>query len=78
MSGLGRTVAAGVYAPRVPTLALDRQATRPGGRARVAEPVTIAIAHNKGGVAKTTSTYILGRHLARSLRVELVDLDRTR
>ncbi len=38
----------------------------------------IAIAHNKGGVSKTTSTYVLGRHLSRELRVEMVDLDQTR
>jgi len=37
----------------------------------------VAIAHNKGGVSKTTSTYLLGRHLARDLRVEMVDLDQT-
>lgn len=43
-----------------------------------AGPVTIAIAHNKGGVSKTTSTYVLGRHLSTDLRVELVDLDQTR
>jgi cellulose biosynthesis protein BcsQ len=37
----------------------------------------VVIAHNKGGVSKTTSTYLLGRLLARDLRVELVDLDQT-
>jgi len=42
-----------------------------------AQPTSVAIAHNKGGVSKTTSTYLLGRHLARDLRVELVDLDHT-
>ena len=41
-------------------------------------PVTIAIAHNKGGVSKTTSTYVLGRHLSRDLRVEMVDFHQTR
>jgi cellulose biosynthesis protein BcsQ len=41
------------------------------------EPVKIAIAHNKGGVSKTTSTYMLGRDLSRELRVEMVDLDQT-
>ena len=44
---------------------------------RPARPVSVAIAHNKGGVSKTTSTYLLGRHLARDLQVELVDLDHT-
>jgi cellulose biosynthesis protein BcsQ len=43
-----------------------------------AGPLTIAIAHNKGGVSKTTSTYVLGRHLCRDLKVEMVDLDQTR
>jgi cellulose biosynthesis protein BcsQ len=40
-------------------------------------PLTIAIAHNKGGVGKTTSTLVLGRILARHWRVELVDYDET-
>jgi cellulose biosynthesis protein BcsQ len=40
--------------------------------------VTIAIAHNKGGVSKTTSAFVLGRQLSRDLRVELVDMDQTR
>jgi cellulose biosynthesis protein BcsQ len=45
---------------------------------RAPEALRIAIAHNKGGVSKTTSAYVLGRHLSRDLRVELVDLDQTR
>src|SRR5262245_39644086 len=40
--------------------------------------MVIAVAHNKGGVGKTTSTLIIARHLAQRLRVELVDLDETR
>jgi cellulose biosynthesis protein BcsQ len=37
----------------------------------------VAIAHNKGGVGKTTSTLILGRYLSRRWRVELRDYDDT-
>jgi hypothetical protein len=62
----------------VPTLTLaeDRKA---GERARAASaPVVVAVAHNKGGVGKTTSTLIIARHLSQRLRVELVDLDETR
>ena len=51
------------------------QSSKRGG---APEPLRIAIAHNKGGVSKTTSAYVLGRHLSRDLRVELVDLDQTR
>jgi cellulose biosynthesis protein BcsQ len=40
-------------------------------------PLTIAIAHNKGGVGKTTSTFALGRLLSRRVRVEMVDMDDT-
>jgi len=40
-------------------------------------PLTVAVAHNKGGVGKTTSVLILGRILARRWRVELVDYDET-
>jgi cellulose biosynthesis protein BcsQ len=43
-----------------------------------ARPLTVAIAHNKGGVSKTTTTLVLGRYLSRDLAVELVDLDETR
>jgi len=50
---------------------------RIGRAAHVPAPVIITVAHNKGGVAKTTSTFVLGKHLSRSLRVEMVDLDRT-
>jgi chromosome partitioning protein len=42
------------------------------------ESVVVAIAHNKGGVGKTTSTVALGRLLSRRLRVEMVDMDDTR
>jgi cellulose biosynthesis protein BcsQ len=45
--------------------------------AGVRSPLTIAIAHNKGGVGKTTSALVLGRILARRRRVELVDYDET-
>ncbi len=41
-------------------------------------PVTVAVAHNKGGVSKTTTTLVLGRYLCRELAVELVDMDETR
>jgi len=45
---------------------------------RVAQtPLTVAVAHNKGGVGKTTSALVLGRILARRWRVELVDYDET-
>jgi chromosome partitioning protein len=40
--------------------------------------LVVAIAHNKGGVGKTTSTLALGRLLSRRLRVEMVDMDDTR
>lgn len=62
----------------MPVLDLSRQA-QPHDHAprQPAPPLSVAIAHNKGGVSKTTSTYLLGRHLARDLRVELVDLDHT-
>ncbi len=40
-------------------------------------PLTVAVAHNKGGVGKTTSALVLGRILARRWRVELVDYDET-
>jgi chromosome partitioning protein len=41
-------------------------------------PVVVAVAHNKGGVGKTTSTLIIARHLSQRLSVELVDMDETR
>src|SRR5437870_3299065 len=39
--------------------------------------LVVAIAHNKGGVGKTTSTLILGRYLSRRWRIELRDYDET-
>ena len=58
------------------TLAEDRKADE---KARAAPaPLVVAVAHNKGGVGKTTSTLIIARHLSQRLRVELVDLDETR
>jgi cellulose biosynthesis protein BcsQ len=42
---------------------------------RAHKPVTVAVAHAKGGVGKTTSTLILGRYLSRQYRVELRDYD---
>ena len=40
-------------------------------------PLTIAVAHTKGGVGKTTTTLLLGRFLAEHWRVALVDYDET-
>jgi cellulose biosynthesis protein BcsQ len=40
--------------------------------------MTVAIAHSKGGVGKTTTTMILGKFLARDYRVALKDYDDTR
>jgi cellulose biosynthesis protein BcsQ len=40
-------------------------------------PLVVAVAHNKGGVGKTTSTVILGRYLSRHWRVQLRDYDET-
>jgi len=68
----------------VPTLILEDPRERSGrqrrsSRSELSDPLRVAIAHNKGGVSKTTSTFVLGRHLAaRAFRVELVDVDRTR
>ena len=56
---------------------LNLPAPWPPALGRPARPLSVVIAHNKGGVSKTTSTYLLGRLLARDLRVELVDLDQT-
>jgi cellulose biosynthesis protein BcsQ len=42
------------------------------------QPLTVAIAHSKGGVGKTTTTIILGKFLARDYRVSLKDYDDTR
>lgn len=39
------------------------------------KPVTIAVAHAKGGVGKTTTTLIVGKYLSRQYRVELRDYD---
>ena len=59
----------------MPASVVARQAAaRPAHRA----PLTVSVANNKGGVGKTTTAMVLGRHLARDLRVELVDLDETR
>jgi chromosome partitioning protein len=52
--------------------------TYAAGRARktTAQPYRVCIAHRKGGVAKTTTTYYLGRELvALGKRVVLRDLD---
>jgi hypothetical protein len=79
-----RALLAHSYVPsnHMPTLLLDQPNTARRGTQRrkriAAEPLRIAIAYNKGGVSKTTSTFVLGRHLSRTLRVEMVDLDRTR
>ena len=67
----------------MPTLILEDPTARKARWRRLSssglsQPIRIAIAHNKGGVSKTTSTFVLGRHLSRAFRVELVDLDRTR
>ncbi|MBV9596580.1 MAG: ParA family protein [Chloroflexi bacterium] len=42
------------------------------------EPLTVAIAHSKGGVGKTTTTIVVGKYLARDYRVLLKDYDDTR
>jgi len=68
----------GTYAVAVDKTLTLRREELSGTTGGLTEPVRIAIAHNKGGVSKTTSTYVLGRHLSRDLRVELVDLDQTR
>src|SRR5205823_254946 len=39
------------------------------------KPITVAIAHAKGGVGKTTTTLIVGKYLSRQYRVELRDYD---
>jgi cellulose biosynthesis protein BcsQ len=39
------------------------------------KPLTVAVAHAKGGVGKTTTTLIVGKYLARHHRVELRDYD---
>jgi cellulose biosynthesis protein BcsQ len=44
----------------------------------VQPPLTVAIAHSKGGVGKTTTTVIVGKFLARDYRVALKDYDDTR
>ena len=41
-------------------------------------PFTVAIAHSKGGVGKTTTTMVLGKYLARDFKVALKDYDDTR
>lgn len=42
---------------------------------REGKSVTVAVAHAKGGVGKTTTTLIVGKYLARQWRVELRDYD---
>jgi cellulose biosynthesis protein BcsQ len=42
------------------------------------QPLTVAIAHSKGGVGKTTTTMIVGKFLARDYDVVLKDYDDTR
>jgi chromosome partitioning protein len=42
------------------------------------EPLTVAIAHSKGGVGKTTTTMVVGKYLARQFSVLLKDYDDTR
>src|ERR687886_803949 len=42
------------------------------------QPLTVAIAHSKGGVGKTTTTIVVGKYLARDFRVLLKDYDDTR
>jgi len=41
-------------------------------------PLTVAVAHSKGGVGKTTTTVVVGKYLARDYRVALKDYDDTR
>jgi cellulose biosynthesis protein BcsQ len=41
-------------------------------------PLTIAVAHSKGGVGKTTTAVIVGKYLARNHRVALKDYDVSR
>ena len=41
-------------------------------------PFTVAIAHSKGGVGKTTTTMVVGKYVAREFRVALKDYDDTR
>lgn len=53
-----------------------REARSPGGAARLNAPMVIAVANQKGGVAKTTSVVSLGGALAsHNKEVLLVDLD---
>ena len=40
-------------------------------------PLTVAVAHSKGGVGKTTTALLLGRFLAERWRVVLADYDET-
>ena len=61
----------------MPTLTLAHY-PKAAGKSPVASAPVVAVAHNKGGVGKTTSTLIIARHLSQRLRVELVDLDETR
>jgi cellulose biosynthesis protein BcsQ len=62
-----------LVADRLERLRVDDAATSPPG----VGPLVVSIAHNKGGVGKTTSTVILGRYLSRRWRVQLRDYDET-
>ena len=48
-------------------------AGRLGAFMNVTQPLTIAVAHTKGGVGKTTTTLLLGRFLSERWRVALAD-----
>jgi cellulose biosynthesis protein BcsQ len=62
----------------VPTVTLAESTIDKARLGVITAPVVVAVAHNKGGVGKTTSTLIIARHLSQRLRVELVDMDETR
>src|SRR5258708_12522322 len=62
----------------MPTVTLAESSTSVDSPIASPSPVVVAVAHNKGGVGKTTSTLIIARHLSQRLSVELVDMDETR
>ena len=62
----------------MPTVTLAESSTGVDSPIASPPPVVVAVAHNKGGVGKTTSTLIIARHLSQRLSVELVDMDETR